>query len=1481
MKRIFVLLIFIIIPCITFAQIQTYLQKGIVRSQSFPGKDGTGIVDAEIIRTGDNVDPVYSLETPEKGYFALPMDNSGDSKVYYISSVKGPKGTKYKLMYPQPNDRLEFTPNAPLTIIMQSEEEMMDFINAATAAMRRDLDRQLQDSVKVIEQLRVAKKIQDNQFNQLYNKYYDLCSDNKKLLEEYIKNIAQQDFESKTSSQKEIDMAIASGNYQLAKALLARMGTIEDIINDIKNDSLELTNIRTAESLTEDKIIRKKEEAIIICDQNIAVCLGSFENDSVWKYKIAKLILKPFNVNFLCECGEYAEVYYNKYNDAKEFYLKALEQAKLQNLSEENLATCHNHLGDVYGNLSEFALAEEHYSQARSILELSKVEHPQEIYDSYLGLGIVSYSQAKFDEALTFYKKCAAPTVASINRKAFWQGRIGIGRIKLIKGDYHGAKSDFSTILKEIVSTQDIDVVSLSMAYSSMIECMTTVGQYLAAIDSCDAAIKTIKKHSSPKNTYIADLLIHQGNAYISIGKIKEGEQCINEAIDIYKNILGEDHPNYASACVMFADYYNLVGNLKKSEEMSNKALDLLEKKFGKNHLTTVAAHFSRCQLYQTYGEFGKAQAELDTIKTIYKSSGLLNDYNQIQINISEGTLKNAQGEESKELKIYQEGIDCVTKSLGNESVQLISLYNQMAMTYLGQQDNNRAKQYLDKAQSLANLIYGVDSPAAIMQQMGMGQYYINRGDYQKAYNLYSIIERTAVEIFGADNHQLCNIYNMLGDYHLGQYQFDKAKYYYDKLYEIVRNTYGENHYFVAEPITKIGAYFMRIGDFKEGLEQEQMAYSILSSHFGVGHKATLLSQFGICSAYLQLGQYGKAEELLEKISKTVEKKLGRNHKMYSDILQIKATLHQNKGEFAKAIEYIDDAISITETIYGQHHSNTMPLYKQLSGLYSNMCNFSKAIIYNNIAISIANSYYGKDNVGVMPYILDKGHLCANLNHLKDAHKYYDKVKDVYIRHFGDSSIQLNSVYIPEALLLMQEGYGEQALNILKKTETQMISIYGENSVQMCDLYNSLADAYQLIMQYKTAKTYYQKSINIIKESLGDNNVNCITPLCGLGNVSISEDVTGQQIGEASRLFSRASFISTSVYGSDNSNTARIDAMLGQISLRQGNLQEAYNKFRKFSICVRKTLGDSVSTHTRIADAHMNMGYYFIAKANEASWRLDSVNSHQYALQAKEEFEKAQVITEMIYGKDYAGIAQPLNAIAQIYFMLQNPDSAIATYIKASELTIKQFGKNSPLVAQAYATLGAAYKYESDQIWRGDEDKLNSAKEYYIKAIAIRETSKGNSKEILMTATMDWRISLSAIYMKLKEYNNAFKTIDKVIKELEDLQLDNKYGLYNCYYTKASMIIESEREANDALELLIKAKNLSSQLTFSNHSMKKMQQFQLLFAFGNVYEKMGMQNEAIESYKKAYDKLKYFPNNSQIELLKQEIKGKILELKNG
>lgn len=92
MKRITSLIILILLPYLISAQVQTYVQKGIVRSQSFASKKGTGIVGAVIVRSGNNASSAISVDTPQDGYFELPMKIWITQRLIISVRLRDPRG---------------------------------------------------------------------------------------------------------------------------------------------------------------------------------------------------------------------------------------------------------------------------------------------------------------------------------------------------------------------------------------------------------------------------------------------------------------------------------------------------------------------------------------------------------------------------------------------------------------------------------------------------------------------------------------------------------------------------------------------------------------------------------------------------------------------------------------------------------------------------------------------------------------------------------------------------------------------------------------------------------------------------------------------------------------------------------------------------------------------------------------------------------------------------------------------------------------------------------------------------------------------------------------------------------------------------------------------------------------------------------------------------------------------------------------------
>ena len=655
MKRLIIMTL-ALIPCLLQSQVTTKLQKGYVRTQSFVSKTGERVVGAIIYQKEDKENSVYSLSTPEEGYFELPLRNTDASGVYHIGSVKGPKGTQYKVLYPQPNDRLEFTPSAPLTIVLQSNREVEEYAtnvkNMAIEEAYKNFEAEKARLLAECEQGRINNIEKDSIIESMQSK----LNNYKNFVYDYIREDLQKwDFEMLDERHKKISIAMETGNYSLADSLL-RWRTDKERMEEYDNAVRKNEEAQKNAAATNEIMIKKKNGIIYEKNKLIDLALQKLDFDSAIYHMENRLYYDGLNVTYLCDVGEMYEIHYNDYRMARTYYQKALEN------SSDDLtgAICLNHLGDVHYELCEYAAAQEYYDKARILLEPIKEDAPRHLFNSYLGLGNVNMQQAKFSDAAAYYKKCTLHQVESINSKAYWWGKIGLAQIKLTKNDFNGAKADMLSILKGAVATNNLDIATVNLAYGNYIECLITVGEYDKAIGLCNEGKEYMKKHSTPRNTYIANLLANEGLIYIKIGRIKESERCYNEAIDIYQNILGKEHPNYANACILFAEYYTLIGDFRKSDAMSEEALELMNAKFGKNHLATVDAHYSKYSMYSMRAEYEKAKAELDTIKKIYQDSGLMNEYKKIKIRVEEAELELSKGETGSAIKAFHDAIDAI-----------------------------------------------------------------------------------------------------------------------------------------------------------------------------------------------------------------------------------------------------------------------------------------------------------------------------------------------------------------------------------------------------------------------------------------------------------------------------------------------------------------------------------------------------------------------------------------------------------------------------------------------------------------------------------------------------------------------------------------------------------------------------------------------------------------------------------------------------
>ena len=1460
MKKILSLIIILCFMTVAFGQVRTKVQKGIVRTQSFTNKPSRRIVGAVVVLDGEGANPAESRSLPEEGYFELSLDKlKGNKGIYSIESVTGPKGTRYKLLYPTPGQLLQFTPDASLVIIMQSREELRQYEAYVRENALRDANARHERELAALEERyrrgqidSIAKQRQVEELQQKLDDFEDLIA-------EYLyKTIRNLDFESLNNQNRAVLMAMEQGDYARADSLLA-LRSDEERWESFTSAREDYTKKKEAYDDSRKNFEQTREITINELNQMVLSALNQFDYDRALDRMQERLRYEPDNVDFLCDLGRLLHVRFTDYRRARDCFGRAIHAAdSIGGTDNLTLARCHIHMGDALREMCEYAGAIEHYTRGSELLRGDGSPEAQSlVYDALIGTGSSHVGNGDYRGGKPFMTRCAADGVRAVNPKAYWQGRLGLAVIMYAHGDYRGARAALEDVLGAIASDPAIDIETKKDAYCSLIACLNNVGEYGRASQLCDEAMAAITAQSSPNSCHVASLMLSRAETDMGRGDIAALEADVRRASDIYRDILGDEHPSYAMACANMSAMHMLTGHPDDARDAAEKACRLLARRFGPLHPGSLPGHYARMNYYSSVADYRSAAAQLDTIGMIYERNGIASDYQRAQQSAARAQLDMAMGQTRDAVKSFEEAIRCTVSTIGPDALGLMAYYNSMAGAQLMDMKPDEALRYLDKAQAIADKIYGAGSPQSVMQRANMCEYYDAKGNRAASLRAASEALNAGIGLYGSQSYLLNGLYSRLGDCYLNDYDFAHAQECFQKAYDLMAAVYGEDSFLTADALTKLGAYYMNIGDMKRGLELEERALALLEAEFGKNQPNTLTALLGVCNAKISMGRYDDAELDALRLEAATARAWGKESIRYAYALQAVGNIHEARSEYGDAIAAHRQALAIIDRVMGARSANSVQGYNKLSGLYSLLCDFRESERYNALATEICAEQYGKDNPAYWQQLLLNAMQDANLHRITSARDRIAFVQKKFMEAYGEESIFMVPVLTSLANIELQCWNSADAAALLKRAADIQSATYGADSPMMCGLYSAMAQAAMNMAQYDEAKRLYQLALDIAEKNYGTTNIACLGPLQGLANLS---SFTEPRTEHARSLLSRADLISSSAYGSRSFTTASIGVQTANLDMRDGRFDDALRHFRAFSECVGGIMKGVNGRHGSEADAAGNFAQYYLALSGQAQMHGGTTAQRSNAERARAYCREALQVCDSVYGSRSVRRKPYLEMLSQTYLGTGQPDSASVYYLESVDIVISNFGDDNPMLANSYKTLGDISEYEATK--QADPDRLSEALEYYRKAIAVVERTMAADPVLVRLSTVDYRFAAARVSLSMGEKEQSLEYLDGIISDLENLDDEARQALrgklFNTYIAKAQAL-GTDADYAYAAELMMSVLAKAQELADTPAAVANVQ-----FMLGMAYRHLGHREEALELLQPALDFYKRFPGTDEI-----------------
>ena len=654
-------------------------QQGYVKTKGRLANDGSVIAGTRIpyatIQVKDRT-PVVS-QTDGAFSFPIPADK------FYLQSVQK---QGFVLTDPDILSKEHTYSTNDLVLVMETPTNQWQDKYAAEKAMRKQLQRQVDEQRLELERLKEKQCISDEEYRERLQRIFELYDENDKLVSEMAEAYAKIDYDQLDEHNRLIRQYILAGELKRADSLIHSKGDMGQRIDEFHrhqeaNAKEAATLAKRQEQLEAAKAGTQKELEDIAqdCYNLFEICKMQHLNDSAAYWIELRAELDTTHVEWINDAGCFLFRYMADNSKSLSFFQMALRQINKKTEKESYCAgTIYNNIGLVYSrSIGDYDKALEFYEKALTIEETTFGKNHPDVAASYNNIGVVYYHHGDFEKALEYFNMAL-------------------------------------TILESYSGDSNPDIATL----------FDNMGNIYSDYNDLEKGLELLKKALFIRETSYGTNHPDVADSYNNIGAFYHDQrdydkalEYFNKALTIRKTVLGENHPDVADSYNNIATAYKMQYNFEKAWVYYQKALDIGEATYGAYSNFTATCYDNIGTLYYDQDNFEQAlvyiNQSLSIRNVILKENhpNIAKSYNALgKVYSTIGDFDNARYYLSQALTIqraiYGDNNNLIAKNL-----------NSIALLCYKMGDYNSALDYLNQALDIRKAIYGENHPITIDQQ--------------------------------------------------------------------------------------------------------------------------------------------------------------------------------------------------------------------------------------------------------------------------------------------------------------------------------------------------------------------------------------------------------------------------------------------------------------------------------------------------------------------------------------------------------------------------------------------------------------------------------------------------------------------------------------------------------------------------------------------------------------------------------------------
>jgi CHAT domain-containing protein/tetratricopeptide (TPR) repeat protein len=572
--------------------------------------------------------------------------------------------------------------------------------------------------------------------------------------------------------------------------------------------------------------------------------------------------------------------------------------------------------GRWLGGLDEFDRAEALLRQALKNYQALLGEEHRDYALALNALGVLYYGQRNLVQAERFYRR-------SLDIRL----RV-LGKNHSITNDNFQQLTDvYASRAKQLYSQDDLAGARTALQKALAIEIDRRGEQHSHVNDArlALAYVERVIELSPEQRRRIDDSVdqLRQAGDSIRQKKYQAAIELAQQALDVRKELLGEDSPSSMDCLDTLAEVHQASGGYAQAEAFLGKLLQLNEKVRGSAHPAYAAILDRQARLYAEWAANLEARTELAAATKFRRKALAVRKqlHGDAHWRVTNARLALAEVERLTKLQPAQRRSLARAEELMDQVSDL--------------KDRGRLREAIRPAQEALALyreLAGEKDRATANSLYALGFLYAELGEYAQA----EPYDRQACDAFRrvlGENHpqyagalsNLAQVYHLTGDY-------AEAEVHFKKVLQILKEAYGEQH---IEYIRSLNNLAMLYRVMQENIQAEELLRQNLEiSRSVLGEKNSVYARGlnNLAGVYVRLGEFDLAEPLFLRAGAVWKER--KEYAEYARSLDNLAHMYVVRGEEGRAEELYRQAQGIFKEVLGEEHPDYAINLSDLAALY-------------------------------------------------------------------------------------------------------------------------------------------------------------------------------------------------------------------------------------------------------------------------------------------------------------------------------------------------------------------------------------------------------------------------------------------------------------------------------------------------------------------------------------------------------------------